>query len=411
MAVALAALLAFLAAASDSAIESAAKALDQEDYAKAAELLEKVVADEPDNHNARFNLAFAYTEIKQLGKAIEHYEIVVEQQPELISARVNLSSLLMQQEEFSLAIPHLGVLAAAQRDDFEVQFFYGHALVRAGQHEEAIGPYQQALTVDPDSADANLELGQSLAKLTRFAEAAKHYRRAIELDPEMAEMILELAELVERDGQILQAVALYQDHLKSRPEAIAVRERAGFLMLELERFAAAIQLFEEAVKQNATAANQAALAEAYSSNSQPDEALSAWQAATVLEPASPELRLRYADSLVLAKRYKEAADEFLAALEHDANLRGAWNGLAFSSYQLDNFKGALRALNESRKRGEEKPATLYLRAIVEDKLEMRSEALASYEAFLASDSGLEDEEWKSEQRIKTLQKILSKGGR
>ena len=103
MAAALAALLVFLAAASDSAIESAAKALDQEDYAKAAELLEKVVADEPDNHNARFNLAFAYTEIKQLGKAIGHYEIVVRQQPELTSARVNLSSLLMQQGEFSRA--------------------------------------------------------------------------------------------------------------------------------------------------------------------------------------------------------------------------------------------------------------------------------------------------------------------
>ncbi len=346
-----------------------------------------------------------------LEKAIEHYEIVVRQQPELTSARVNLSSLLMQQEEFPQAIPHLEVLSAARRDDFEAQFFYAHALVRAGQYEEAIAPYEQALTLDPDSADAHLELGQSLARLKRFAEAAKHYRRAIELDPETASMILELAELVERDGQIPQAVALYRDHLKSHPEAIAVRERAGFLMLELERFAEAIQLFEEAVKQNATAANQAALAEAYSSNNQPDQALSAWQAATALEPASPELRLRYADSLVLAKRYKDAADEFLAALEHNADLVSAWNGLAFSSYQLENFKGALRALNESRQRAAEKPATLYLRAIVEDNLEMRSEALASYEAFLASNSGLEDEEWKSEQRIKTIQKILSKGGR
>ena len=124
MAAALAALLVFLAAASDSAIESAAKALDQEDYAKAAELLEKVVAAEPDNHNARFNLAFAYTEIKQLRKAIKHYEVVVEQQPELTSARVNLSSLLMQQEEFSQAVSHLEVLAAARPDDFQAQFFY-----------------------------------------------------------------------------------------------------------------------------------------------------------------------------------------------------------------------------------------------------------------------------------------------
>ena len=410
MAAALAALLVFLAAASDSTIESAAKALDQEDYTRAAELLEKVVADEPDNHNARFNLAFAYTEIKRLRKAIEHYEIVVEQGPELTSARVNLISLLMQQEEFSRAVPHLEALAAARPDDFQAHFFYAHALVRVGQHEEAIEAYGRALTLDPDSAAANLELGQSLARFKRFAEAAKYYRRAIDLDPPMAEMILELAELVEGDGRIQQAVDLYQDHLKSHPEAIAVRERAGFLMFELERFAEAIRLFEQVVKQNATAANQAALAEAYSSHNQPDRALRALQAATVLDPASPELRLRYADSLVRAKRYQDAADEFLAALEHNADAVGAWNGLAFASYQLNNFKGALRALNESRKLGGEKPATLYLRAIVEDNLEMRSEALASYEAFLAANSGLEDEEWKSEQRIKALRKILRKGG-
>ena len=351
MAAALLALLAFLAAASDSAIESAAKALDQEDYAKAVELLEKVVADEPDNHNARFNLAFAYTEIEQLPKAIEHYEIVVEQQPELPSARVNLSSLLIQEKEFSRAVPHLEVLAAARPDDFDARFFHAHALSKAGQHEDAIGAYEQALKLNPDSADAALELGQSLARLRHFDEAAKHYRHAIDLDPEMSEMILELAELVERDGKIRQAADLYQDYLKSHPEAIAVRERAGFLMLELERFAEAIRLFEGAVKQNATAANQAALAEAYSSHQQPDKALAAWQAATVLDPASPELRVRYADALVRAKRYKDAADEFLAALEHNADLVGAWNGLAFSSYQLDNFKSALKALDESRKRG------------------------------------------------------------
>ena len=408
---AVAALFLFLAAASESAIESAAKALDQEDYAKAAELLEKVVADEPDNHNARFNLAFAYAEIKQLRKAIEHYEIVVRQQPELASARVNLGLLLIEEKEFSRAVPHLAVLAAARPDDFDAQFFYARALSKAGRDEDAIGSYEQAFKLKPDSVDAGLELGQSLARLGRFDEAANYYRQAIELDPRMSEMILELADLVERDGKIRQAVGLYQDYLKSHPEAIAVRERAGFLMLELERFAEAIQLFEEAVKQNATAANQAALAEAYSSHDEPDKALSAWRTTTVLDPASPQLRVRYADALVRAKRYKDAADEFLAALEHDADLVGAWNGLAFSSYQLNNFVSALKALDESRKRGGEKPASLYFRAIVEDNLEMRGAALASYEAFLAAGSGLEDEEWKSEQRIKALQRILRKGGR
>lgn len=400
-----------LLAATDAALELAVVALDRRDYTKAVELLETVIADQPDNHNARFNLAFAYTEIKQLRKAIEHYEIVVEQQPKLTAARANLSSLLIKQEEYSQAIPHLGVLADAWPNDFETQFFCAHAHLRSGLYEEAIRSYEKALALDSSSVAANLEIGQSLAKLGRFGEAAQYYHRAVEIEPTMADAILELAELVESDGQTKQAVALYRDHLKVRPEAIAVRERVGFLLLDLERFVEAAQFLEGVVKHKATGTNQAALAEAYSRQNQPEKALQAWRTASLLDPKNSKFRLLYADSLVRTRRYQDAVNEFLIVLEHDADLANAWNGLAFSFHQLGDFKSALRALNESRKRSGEKPTTLYLRAIVEDNLRMHSNALASYEAFLATNSGLKDEEWKSEQRIKTLRRILRRDRR
>jgi hypothetical protein len=37
--------------------------------------------------------------------------------------------------------------------------------------------------------------------------------------------------------------------------------------------------------------------------------------------------------------------------------------------------------------------------------------MASYERFLATSPGMEDEEWKSRQRIKVITRVLEKGGR
>ena len=75
-------------------------------------------------------------------------------------------------------------------------------------------------------------------------------------------------------------------------------------------------------------------------------------------------------------------------------------------YKNKDFAGALNALTQSARVGTPKPAQIYLRAIIEDKLELRKEALASYLQFLACNSGLKDEEWKAQERIKVIEKFL-----
>ena len=55
-----------------------------------------------------------------------------------------------------------------------------------------------------------------------------------------------------------------------------------------------------------------------------------------------------------------------------------------------------------------KPASVYLRAITEDRLQLYKEAQVSYQAFLAMAPGLEDEEFKSRQRLRVIELVLSK---
>ena len=405
---ALAGLIAFLAAPPPNDLEQAVKALEAENYAAAAPLLEKALAEDPENVEVRFNLAFAYTQLEQDAKAIEHYTKVVDLKPDLPQARLNLGMLLLRQNRPAEAVPHFEALAAARADDFRVQFYYAHALEGSGGFEQAIAPYQRAVELDPNSADAALGLGRTLARAGRFEEAEPRYRQAAQLDPELGGQMLEFADLLEQNGRKQQALAVYQDYLAGHPDAIAVKERVGLLLLDQKRYAEAVPVLESAVAQSPSAANQAALAEAYSLSDMPDKALPAWRAAVGADPESPALRVRYGNALLAAQLFDDAARNYYAALEKDPSLTDGWNGLAFSLYKLENYPGALKALGELRQRGEEKPPAIFLAAIAQDKLQMYTEAKESYERFLAAGTGLEDEEFQARQRIKVIDKILQK---
>ena len=397
-----------IAAAPQQEINDAIQALEKEDYPRAAALLEKVVAGEPKNLSARFNLALAYAQLEQDEKAIAEYRTVLEQNPDLPQAQLNLGILLLRQGRPAEAAPLLKPIAESQPEEARVQLYYARALHKSGQVEEAIAPYEKAAALDPNSPDAMLGLAESLASLERYAEAETHYRKAAALDPELFQMLLQLAEHLEGKGRGEQALKLYHEHLGKNPGNAAVAERAAMMLMEQKRFAEAAPLLERAVKDSPTTANLTALAEAYALEGDTAKALPLWKAALDLEPSNPDLNFRYANGLLHAAEAEQAAQHYHAAVKAKPDFGEAWNGLAFALYKLENLPGSLKALEQAQAAGAAKPAAVYLRAIIEDKLQMHVEAKADYEKFLSMQSGLEDEEFKARQRIKVINKVLER---
>ena len=397
-----------LSAAPPDEVQDANQALEKQDFARAAGILEKLLERDAENVSLRFNLAFAYTHLGEDGKAIALYEKVIQQQPDLIAARMNLGLLLLQNHRAADALPHLQAGAEARSGDFQTQLFYARALAQAGKPGEAVAVYQRAAELDAKAPEAVAEPAEILAGLERFDEAAAAYERAAQLDPRLEQAVLQLAEQMEAKGLREKALPIYQRYLSKHSQAAATRERVGFLLMELQRYPEAIGELERVVAQDGTAANRAALAQAYVLNKEPEKALPAWKEAVAADPASPDLHLRYANALLYAQSFPEAVQHYLEAVKRNAALVEAWNGLAFSLYKVENFQGALKALDESKARGSERPANVFLRAIIEDRLLLYQEAKASYEKFLAQGSGLADEEWKSRERLKVINRLLEK---
>lgn len=394
------------AAASHEWVQQANQALEDENFTLAAELLEKVLTESPDDHETRFQLAYAYTRLEEHDKAIEGYRRVVEAKPDLIAAQVNLGLLFMQNGSAQEALPHLQAITQARPDDARFRLFLAQALLDARRFDDAVPAFERALELDASSADATLGLGQSLEQSGRFMEAAQAYRKGAAIDPKIANMLLGLAQTLEERGDVDPALSLYGEYLTANSDAVHVRERFGILLMNQKRYEEAIAALAPVVERKPTPANREALAQAFLMTDRRGEALRLLRDALQNDPSNTELLVRYANILLHAGETEKAAQHYYTAIKGAPDHVDAWNGLAFSLYKLENFPGTLKALTQAREKAPLKPAALYLRAITEDKLQMYKEALASYQEFLATNPGMQDEEWKSQQRIKVIKRVL-----
>ncbi|MEZ5364039.1 MAG: tetratricopeptide repeat protein [Bryobacterales bacterium] len=401
-------LLLLAAPAPQDALREAAAALERNDYAAAAPLLEKAVAEDPENTDLRFNLAFAYTQLEQDGRAVDEYQKVLAAKPDLEQARQNLIMVLLRNDRFAEAAPELEKLVAARPGDRQTQLYLAEAWFRSEQPAKAIPAFRKAQELGEDTAMLHLELGQSLAATGAVDEAVVEYRRAGELDPELATLELQLAEQIEQSGDTGKALTLYKGYLERHPGDPAVLERVAMIELEQGDALAAIAPLEAVTAESPTAANWAALAHAYQTAGQNEKAFGALGKALQAAPEDVDLRLRYATALLKAEQFEQAGGHYLQSTKLDPTRAEGWNGLAFCFYKLENYPAALNALQEAAKRAEPLAGNLFLRAVVEDQLQLFEQAKASYEAFLALKPDLTDEVWKAEQRLKTIEKILAK---
>lgn len=397
-----------LGTAADDDLRQAAAALEANDFATAIPHLEAALEDEPGNVNARFNLAFACQSTGDEAAAIRHYRWIAGQQPELIPARQNLATLLMRAGEYGEAAREYAAVAADRPDDLQVQLLLADAHLRAGSAEASVAAYERALDASGSSMDALLGIAGALVEAGRLIEAVPYYLRAAKTDPEVENLLLGIADRLERAGSGSDALELYRRYARNRPDDAAVQEDLGVRLLEAGNVHAAKAALERSVATEPSASRHAALAEAYRRDGDSSAAREQLRLAALAQPGNAAFRVRYATALLHEKDYERAAQEYLVAGEADPLNRDAWNGLALAAFQLDNFPIALRALEASERTGPLPAASVYLRALAMDRLQMYEEARAAYRAFLDLTPEMPDEVWKAQQRLLTIDKVLAK---
>ncbi len=348
------------------------KALDERDYATAAQLFAKAVEADPADFAARFHLALADSLLGREAEAAAGYRKVLELKPGLYEAEVNLGVLLLGQKQPAAAVPLLEDAVRQKPSEFRPVFYLAQALFAAGDFAKAEPRYLDALKLDAGSVPALLGLARSRARLGRLEEAAPDYRRAASLDPDLKDIELELASQFEAAGRPEKALEIYVLF----PADPAALERRAVLSIRAGRPGEAAPLLEQLLAK---------------------------------EPGNLGLRLTYGRVLRELKKYAPASAEFVRALESKPDFVEAWSELAATLVLLEDYPRTLSALDRLRALGAELPGHLYLRAIVLDKTKQPEAALAAYEKFLSLSQGRSpDEEFLARQRARILKKEIDR---
>ncbi len=95
--------------------------------------------------------------------------------------------------------------------------------------------YEKAVSLDPSNVEAHYSLGKLYLYEKKYNDAAKEFAKAIELDPEFAPAYPELGELFFKIKRYKDAKAYYDKYVKLRPNDLRAKVRYGkFLYLSGE---------------------------------------------------------------------------------------------------------------------------------------------------------------------------------
>jgi tetratricopeptide (TPR) repeat protein len=381
------------------------KALDEKRYDAAVESFTRAITADPKDYAAHFNLALAYSLLDKNAQAVAEYRQTLILKPDLYEAEINLGVVLLKQKQPADAVPVLAKAVSQKPKESRPNFYYGEALLESGDAVKAETEFQAALTGDPHSAAAEMGLAQALLKENRLAEAAPHFQKAADLDKNYRDGLLRLAQAYEDAHQPDDAIPLYRQF----PDDPGAQEHLGQLLLAAGNPEEAVQRLESVVATSPTTANRVALADAYLKAKQPDKALPLIESAIHAAPDDYALVMAHGRILRDQRKFDAAAQDFGRAAQLQPQNWESWSELAGVLVMMNNYPGAIAALDQLRALHAEKPGHLFLRAIVLDHEHELKPALASYQQFLALSHGqFPDQEFQARQRVRIITNELNR---
>jgi tetratricopeptide (TPR) repeat protein len=152
----------------------------------------------PDDFEARYNLAAMLQGRGAQDEAIKHFELAVRLRPQDATGNNALGASLLAAGRIGEAISYLQAALRAQPDNFDAHYNLANALVTQDKFLEAIEHYRAAISLHPDDANAEANLGGALAETGEIAEAKLHFQRALQIDPKH-KLARENLETINRD--------------------------------------------------------------------------------------------------------------------------------------------------------------------------------------------------------------------
>jgi tetratricopeptide (TPR) repeat protein len=390
-------------------LAQAETAIEKRDYANAEPLLQKVVATDPANFQAWYDLGFVYNALDRSEDSIAAYRKSVAAKPEVFESNLNLGLMLAKAgqpdaAQFLRAATKLTPTAHPAEGHARAWLGLAHVL-EASNPEEAVAAYQQAAAIQTKDPEPHLAAGQLLEKENKLAEAEQEYKEALALDAKSADALTGLANLYMRGRRFPEAEQFLRKLAAAEPGNAAVRIQLGRVLAASGKNDDAIAELEAASKlAPADAGLQRDLADLYVSEKKFDLAEVQYRALLSQTPRDPELRDALGKALLEQHKFPQAQQEFEAAVTLKPDFGPAFGDLAFAASENKNYALVIVALDKRKEFLPEIAITYFLRASAYDHLRDVKHARENYHLFLdnAGDK-FPDQVWQATHRLVALE--------
>ncbi len=233
--------------------------LRQENYQKAAELLESAVELDPENWEPHYQLAIAYMGLDRYTEAYPEFKKATELNPAKADE--------VKQKHYAYWYDHFmpGVTALKGKEYDEAQRLFresiaidptrvealsnlGFAYHKTGKTEESLEAYAGVVAVDPQNVDAWLAMAEIQKELNRHEETIASLEKILEIEPQNKTALLGIADSYRELGDNAKALAAYDRASAAMPDDAGLLFQMAVIHYKDDRLAEAARYFRKAAE-------------------------------------------------------------------------------------------------------------------------------------------------------------------
>lgn len=215
----------------------ATKAFEHGDFAKAEELLVRLLQSEPNSYEGRYLLGTTYMELGNYEKAKECFDKALKSSPTDQKALFNMAKVLEQQESYQEAKEFYQKAAAENPDNAEYSYGIGVVEFKQGNFKDAVAVFEKAVELNPDDGTAVFYLAKSRAEMCDYSslenaqQVIEEYLKIAKTPNLPKEFDVSLALAYAKTGQIDKTLAACQRALETDSENVETYKILGLAQL------------------------------------------------------------------------------------------------------------------------------------------------------------------------------------
>jgi Flp pilus assembly protein TadD len=393
-------------------LAAAQDAVNQQDYASAAQDYQAYLAKKPDDAVVHYDLGYAYTALQKPAEAKSEYEKAIALDPKMAAAHQNLGVTLIPTDP-AAAIEPLQHAAELRPEDARTKWLLGIALEATKKDALAIEQYQAAEKLDAKNVEIRNSLGFALLRTGRGAEAETAFREALALQPtgtaaDQAHKGLLQALLAEKKND--EAATELGVYAAAHPNDAAMQLEHASLLVEAGKDDDALAELDKAAAVGPESLRALKLrALIYFRKKQYDNAVPVLLREISLTPQDPDLPAQLGHAYLEKKDYPNAVNALVVAIKTNPQSVDVLKDLVTAEYLNKNYPATLHGLDILAQKETPPLGSWFVRATCYDKLGQVQPALDAYKKFLELNKDENsDMYFEASARVRTLTRELEK---